>query len=604
MKRKMIAVFLSVAMLLTFMPAMAFAAEVEAPAKEGVTAEAKFAAAVPVSITYRDDNANGYVGESYFSLYNLGAEITLTYSNGSSKTYIYTETPEDMEEYYDGFFLNGDVTAEELDIDPINTCVDRPLKEGVNSGVGYLEYWYEDESEDGCIESNRIDVTGTVDEQVVSVTYEQKDPWIGSYDLYDHSVYYDEASNIEGDKLTVVTKDYSYDYDEETGEETEIAETTSTYHYTACSFTEEYDDGEPYTYYQFVNDEDPEDYAWPTFADDQHLEAWTPGSEHQVDIYFNGKKAEQTATVIVEDLVLPESVEFIPVEGFESSAYVGMTYVGTEILCGEGNKFVVTYTDGSQKEYLFVANNDYYGFFLDGVGSYDEGKEFYAFCELKEGLKAGVPTVLNFEHYEYIESKDEYARVDFDYEVTASKYRAWADEQSLTYTGKTIKASTLKKKLKVEDSVGNTLKVNTDYTLKLPKTKNVGVYEYMITLKDQDKFIDPIVWATYTVNPKKVTSIKAKSSKKKQLTVSWKKFSKADQKQISGFMVQYSTSSKFKNAKTVKVGKTKASATIKKLKSGKKYYVRVYAYKTVKHPWGGKMVLKSLSATKKAAKVK
>ena len=49
-------------------------------------------------------------------------------------------------------------------------------------------------------------------------------------------------------------------------------------------------------------------------------------------------------------------------------------------------------------------------------------------------------------------------------------------------------------------------------------------------------------------------------------------------------LVEYSTSKKFtkKTTKTVKIKKGKTTkATLKKLKSGKKYYVRVKAYKTV-----------------------
>lgn len=51
----------------------------------------------------------------------------------------------------------------------------------------------------------------------------------------------------------------------------------------------------------------------------------------------------------------------------------------------------------------------------------------------------------------------------------------------------------------------------------------------------------------------------------------------------SGYQVQYSRNSKFKNAKKVKVkGQTNANKTVKKLKSKKKYYVRVRAYKVNK----------------------
>ena len=60
-----------------------------------------------------------------------------------------------------------------------------------------------------------------------------------------------------------------------------------------------------------------------------------------------------------------------------------------------------------------------------------------------------------------------------------------------------------------------------------------------------------------------------------QLTISWKRDA-----QVSGYEIQYSTDKNFKNAKTVTVTKNKTtSKSINKLKSGKKYYIRVRSYK-------------------------
>ena len=65
---------------------------------------------------------------------------------------------------------------------------------------------------------------------------------------------------------------------------------------------------------------------------------------------------------------------------------------------------------------------------------------------------------------------------------------------------------------------------------------------------------------------------KAKSTGKKKVKVSWTKKSNVD-----GYTLKLATNKKFsKNVKTVKVnGAKSASATVKKLKSGKKYYVKV-----------------------------
>ena len=76
------------------------------------------------------------------------------------------------------------------------------------------------------------------------------------------------------------------------------------------------------------------------------------------------------------------------------------------------------------------------------------------------------------------------------------------------------------------------------------------------------------------------TSITYLSAKDNGFTVKWKKKTK-----ITGYQIQYSTSSKFsmKNTKTVKIKKAKtASKKITDLKSSKKYYVRIRTYKIVK----------------------
>ena len=76
------------------------------------------------------------------------------------------------------------------------------------------------------------------------------------------------------------------------------------------------------------------------------------------------------------------------------------------------------------------------------------------------------------------------------------------------------------------------------------------------------------------------TSITSLSAKDNGFTVKWKKKTK-----ITGYQIQYSTSSKFsmKNTKTVKIKKAKtASKKITDLKTSKKYYVRIRTYKIVK----------------------
>ena len=77
---------------------------------------------------------------------------------------------------------------------------------------------------------------------------------------------------------------------------------------------------------------------------------------------------------------------------------------------------------------------------------------------------------------------------------------------------------------------------------------------------------------------KKVTIQKPKAGKK-SIIVRWKRLSAQDQARTDKIQIQYSTDSKFKKSvKTVKVSSAKTSYTIKKLKKGKKYYIRIRAY--------------------------
>ena len=77
---------------------------------------------------------------------------------------------------------------------------------------------------------------------------------------------------------------------------------------------------------------------------------------------------------------------------------------------------------------------------------------------------------------------------------------------------------------------------------------------------------------------KKVTKVKVKSPKKKTIKITWNKI-----KDVTGYIVELSTSKKFKTKKlqvhTIKKNKNKI--TIKKLKRKKKYYVKVKAYKRI-----------------------
>lgn len=108
--------------------------------------------------------------------------------------------------------------------------------------------------------------------------------------------------------------------------------------------------------------------------------------------------------------------------------------------------------------------------------------------------------------------------------------------------------------------------------------KGTGKAVITITAAETDAYKAAELKVTITVKPKKATLSKLTSKKKSQVTVKWKKDSKA-----SGYEITLATDKKFKkNKKTVLVKSyKKTSATVKKLKSKKTYYVRIRSYKTV-----------------------
>lgn len=156
-----------------------------------------------------------------------------------------------------------------------------------------------------------------------------------------------------------------------------------------------------------------------------------------------------------------------------------------------------------------------------------------------------------------------------------------------TYTAKVISPS-----ITVKDATGRNLTAGTDYTVKEPDgRKKVGAYSYKIEFKGNYK---GTVNLSFVINPKKA-SIKSFTVGKGKATL--KMSSKASATGGSTYQVAY----KVKGTKkwTYKTF-TSQSKSITKLKKGKKYEIKVRAYKKI----GSKTYYGEWSKTKTSKKIK
>lgn len=134
---------------------------------------------------------------------------------------------------------------------------------------------------------------------------------------------------------------------------------------------------------------------------------------------------------------------------------------------------------------------------------------------------------------------------------------------------------------------GKQLSGSSDYTTKYVSNTEPGVATVIVTGKGNYK---GTATASFKIKPKKVGIRTAKSPKKKTVKVTWKKDS-----HCTGYQILLSTSKKFKaGRKSVFVKRNTAGArTIKGLKSKKRYYIKIRAYKAV----GNKKVYGRFSKT-------
>jgi hypothetical protein len=126
----------------------------------------------------------------------------------------------------------------------------------------------------------------------------------------------------------------------------------------------------------------------------------------------------------------------------------------------------------------------------------------------------------------------------------------------------------------VKDSEGRKLVKDRDYTVSYSKNKKIGKAKVTVKFKGNYSGTKKL---SFKIKPKK-TNIKALTAKENGFCVKWRRRTSSE-----GYQIQYATDKAFtKNKKKITVkGQKKNRKTVKKLRSGKKYYVRICTYKTV-----------------------
>ena len=293
------------------------------------------------------------------------------------------------------------------------------------------------------------------------------------------------------------------------------------------------------------------------------------------DLTYNGKEQHVKAAVRFKGKLLSEGTDYL-LSGDKTAADVG-TY--TLIIKGIGS-----YKGSVAKDYRVSCRH-----------RFDNGKVTREATCKREGERTYTCRICRYTETETVpKTTHKFGTEKVTTKATVSRNGAMDKicsicgdkKSSAIYAAKNIKLSAAgyiydgkakKPAVTIRDSKGNKLKNGTDYKLTYAGgRKNVG--SYGITVKFLGKY-GGAAKKSFTIYPRP-TSLAKLTPKAKGMAISWKK----QPKQISGYEVAYSTSSKFakKATKSVTVNKGKTAKTIARLKGKKRYYVRIRTYMSVK----------------------
>lgn len=247
----------------------------------------------------------------------------------------------------------------------------------------------------------------------------------------------------------------------------------------------------------------------------------------------------------------------------------------------------------NEKWYAFGSSKNYYPgiysrlAYADGKLYYSGDKEIYAYdivtgekgkvleADVSKGYVYGLKASNGMIYYQTAKSPNKFdgevkncklSELQFASEAIKLSGKIKLSKSKYTYDGKVKKPTVT--------IVG--LKEGVDFNVVYSNNKNIGTATAKVT--GIGKYTGTLK-KTFKIVPKKITLSKLATPKKKVIKVTWKKING-----VTGYEVLISKNKNFKSSTKYKVkGAKKSNLTIKKkLSSGKKYYVKVRAYKVVK----------------------
>ena len=272
----------------------------------------------------------------------------------------------------------------------------------------------------------------------------------------------------------------------------------------------------------------------------------------------------------------------------EESYNTGMPLVADDLIQGQ-NYYLEIFDATKDDEKVEIVKADEDGYFIKGITIiHQPTKTIYTEGELFDptGLLIGIIDEGQYTNTIPITNSTTYT-------IEPSRPLQPNDKEiTITYgEWKTSIPITVKKKPDPSQPNTNTNQQNNkDTTINQEENKNTTTNQKTDTTTNQNKDNEKknISKQKQQIKKTKVSLKKLKSTKKKTLQITWKK-----QKNITGYEIQICTSKKFKKGvKKYTIKKSSStSKTIKKLKSKKKYYIRIRAYRNIKNkkyygPWG------------------